>query len=307
MECKLLHCDHQVGAKGARGLCPRHYQYLLRTGTPTKRCATCDRPIDRAVYCDDDCKPRCEVDGCVEPIRKRDWCASHYAQQQRTGQEPTPFAYKWGQPSRPRAAEAKPVAQRKRTPRPLCSVDGCDLQVRALGLCSKHEARFRRNGDPLVVQRTWSELQPCVVCGSESRTIQSRRFCSPRCEAHFNRHEGNPPTSKPCATCGTPIDLTETGRAGYRRRATTKLCPGCARRNRDAMTPAELAERDGTACGICGETVDLALRRSDSPMCPSVDHIMPRALGGTDDPANLQLAHLTCNVKKGASVPLEVF
>lgn len=96
MECKLLHCDRQVGRKGARGLCPRHYQYLLRTGTPTKRCATCDRPIDRAVYCDDDCKPRCEVEGCVEPIRKRDWCASHYDQHHRTGQEPTPFAYKWG-------------------------------------------------------------------------------------------------------------------------------------------------------------------------------------------------------------------
>jgi hypothetical protein len=48
------------------------------------------------VYCDDDCKPRCTVEGCVDPVRKTGWCASHYAQQHRTGEPPTPFAYKWG-------------------------------------------------------------------------------------------------------------------------------------------------------------------------------------------------------------------
>jgi 5-methylcytosine-specific restriction endonuclease McrA len=31
---------------------------------------------------------------------------------------------------------------------------------------------------------------------------------------------------------------------------------------------------------------------------PSVDHIIPRALGGTHDPENLQLTHLVCNLIK---------
>lgn len=38
----------------------------------------------------------CEVEGCGEPMRKTGWCAGHYAQQQRTGNPPEPFTYKWG-------------------------------------------------------------------------------------------------------------------------------------------------------------------------------------------------------------------
>jgi len=60
--------------------------------------------------------------------------------------------------------------------------------------------------------------------------------------------------------------------------------------------------RDGPACGICGEHVDITLRRGDDPVrCASVDHIIPLARGGTDDPTNLQLAHLGCNQRKAAN------
>jgi hypothetical protein len=34
---------------------------------------------------------------------------------------------------------------------------------------------------------------------------------------------------------------------------------------------------------------------------PTFDHIRPRLKGGTDDPANLQLAHAECNWRKGSS------
>lgn len=64
------------------------------------------------------------------------------------------------------------------------------------------------------------------------------------------------------------------------------------------MTVGELAQRDGTDCGICGGPVDMSLRKADSRMCASIDHIVPRAHGGTNDPANLQLAHLQCNAVK---------
>lgn len=68
------------------------------------------------------------------------------------------------------------------------------------------------------------------------------------------------------------------------------------------MTVEQLAERDGSVCSICEEPVDLTLRRPD-PMSPSVDHYVPRARGGTDIEANLRLAHIVCNVRKGASIP----
>jgi 5-methylcytosine-specific restriction endonuclease McrA len=67
------------------------------------------------------------------------------------------------------------------------------------------------------------------------------------------------------------------------------------------MTVGELAKRDGPNCGICGNPVSLRAPKHD-PDKPSIDHIIPRALGGTNDPKNLQLAHLSCNHRKHIKV-----
>lgn len=53
-----------------------------------------------------------------------------------------------------------------------------------------------------------------------------------------------------------------------------------------------IMERDGAKCRWCGETEGLAL-----------DHILPVAAGGTDDPDNLQLLCGSCNSSKGDRVP----
>jgi 5-methylcytosine-specific restriction endonuclease McrA len=55
-------------------------------------------------------------------------------------------------------------------------------------------------------------------------------------------------------------------------------------------------------CGICGDVIDLAVRHPN-PMSKSIDHIVPLAAGGTHEQANLQWAHLVCNIKKGARAP----
>jgi 5-methylcytosine-specific restriction endonuclease McrA len=67
------------------------------------------------------------------------------------------------------------------------------------------------------------------------------------------------------------------------------------------MTVGELAHRDGATCGICGRAVNLFAAK-DNPDKPSIDHIIPRAAGGTNDPANLQLAHLSCNHRKHVKI-----
>ena len=51
-------------------------------------------------------------------------------------------------------------------------------------------------------------------------------------------------------------------------------------------------------CGICNEYIDLRLAHPD-PMSFSIDHIIPRSLGGTHSFTNLQAAHLGCNAKRG--------
>jgi 5-methylcytosine-specific restriction endonuclease McrA len=48
-------------------------------------------------------------------------------------------------------------------------------------------------------------------------------------------------------------------------------------------------ERDGHRCQICGSTENLVL-----------DHIVPIAKGGGDEPSNLQALCWSCNSRKGA-------
>jgi 5-methylcytosine-specific restriction endonuclease McrA len=87
-----------------------------------------------------------------------------------------------------------------------------------------------------------------------------------------------------------------------RRPANTLRCDWCAahaRPKRYSLTAAQVAERDGTDCKWCGHDVDLSLIGSRSKWAPSVDHIIPWALGGTNEPSNLQLMHRVCNAQKG--------
>jgi len=61
---------------------------------------------------------------------------------------------------------------------------------------------------------------------------------------------------------------------------------------------AVIFDRDKWCCGICSKRVDSALAWPD-PMSASLDHILPLSKGGSHVPANVQLAHLGCNVRKG--------
>jgi 5-methylcytosine-specific restriction endonuclease McrA len=60
--------------------------------------------------------------------------------------------------------------------------------------------------------------------------------------------------------------------------------------NYKRMAISLLLERDGDCCWLCGD-----------PMRPeeiSIDHILQRAAGGTDDAVNLALAHRACNMAR---------
>ena len=64
---------------------------------------------------------------------------------------------------------------------------------------------------------------------------------------------------------------------------------------------AVLAARDGYECRLCGELVDMSLHESHSRSA-SLDHLIPRAHGGSDHRDNLQLAHRACNEEKADSL-----
>lgn len=66
----------------------------------------------------------------------------------------------------------------------------------------------------------------------------------------------------------------------------------------EPYTLAEIAERGGYVCAVCGRPVDVMLPGSDL-MGPTVDHVIPLSWGGPDIRANVQLAHRVCNTSKG--------
>ena len=57
-------------------------------------------------------------------------------------------------------------------------------------------------------------------------------------------------------------------------------------------------ERDGWMCHICGDPVSREYDPHD-PFSPTLDHLIPRAAGGTHDPSNLATCHAVCNSRRG--------
>jgi len=51
-------------------------------------------------------------------------------------------------------------------------------------------------------------------------------------------------------------------------------------------------------CGICNKEINHSLRFPD-PKSASLDHIIPKSLGGSNKRGNIQVVHLFCNISKG--------
>jgi 5-methylcytosine-specific restriction protein A len=93
---------------------------------------------------------------------------------------------------------------------------------------------------------------------------------------------------RPCLSCGVLTTGSRCGpcsRAQDRRRGTTaeRFGPGWARISRAVIA------RDEGICHICGE-----------PGAGTADHLVPRSLGGDNDPSLLAAAHRSCNSRRGA-------
>lgn len=237
-------------------------------------------------YCSHDCRPRCVIPDCKDPLTQtaHGWCEFHYDRWRKTGDPLTPVT-------------------RNMTRGLACQADGCDEERRKRDWCTDHYNAWRRHGDPNAPRRRWSErLDECRLCGAP--TIRElRQYCSKACwvTAARARAKGKSeiPTTVRCSQCACLIDVSR--RAGRQtRRTDTMVCRDCVYPLRKhGVSPRALAREDGPGCGICGDDVDLTLRRPD-PMRASVDHKIPVARGGTSERANLQLAHLRCNMRKGA-------
>lgn len=190
---------------------------------------------------------------------------------------------------------------------------------RACGPCV-HAARAARGGYATV---------PCTSCGKgmhKSSSTSSAPMC-PACR------KARRATGTPCVDCArvtpgrTNARCSRCSIAYYAKSAEQCSAQKCARPSiAKGMCPSHYSwywralfgstngkgtwilpkrrlsiyERDGWECGICGDPVDRDADVGDN-MAPSLDHIVPRSLGGGHESENLRTAHRVCNSRRGAS------
>lgn len=156
----------------------------------------------------------------------------------------------------------------------------------------------------------------CPECQTWMSRPGGRKFCSKECSGRQRYYQPKPPVvvTRSCPICEgqfessnpvqkycskrcarrTPALLAAKRRSKDVRRARQKQAPKV-----EAIYRTKVYARDGWICQLCMEPVDRDLKHPD-PMSPSLDHILPLSLGGAHTMANVQLAHLACNVRKGA-------
>jgi len=255
----------------------------------------------------------CEVADCDSRVHSRGYCSLHFSRWRHKG-------------------DASWVPVKVERPVVLCGVDGCSRVVNARGLCKTHRSRQRAHGDP-TINRQHSPSRKEAVCTYCHRTFMAAKgakFCGDLCA---RRHKTGRTTTANCSECAVHFErrprstspccsdecrvarLKRLIRAkNEERKATIEYHEGRRlvqqrRRARirsalvESFTFLEIAERDGWVCGLCSAPVVRELRYPD-PHSPTIDHVIPLAKGGPHTRGNVQLAHLRCNISKGARTAL---
>lgn len=159
----------------------------------------------------------------------------------------------------------------------VCEWEGCDEAVaRNRRWCAEHKAMKERMKSPDSGTSVCSEPD----CG---RPLRARGLCSMH-HKRLLRSEGK---------MQEPWNDRRKNVQHARRARKAGNTVG------DSVTIEKLVSRDGAVCGLCRGGVDLTLDHPN-PMSKSIDHIVPISRGGSHSMENCQLAHLSCNVRKGA-------
>lgn len=145
----------------------------------------------------------------------------------------------------------------------------------------------------------------CVSCLSPlPKAVTSvPLYCSVKCRPSYWKPA--PSRLVTCVTCGRTFSTTQP-RAEACSRACNDRSPKAKERaakrrgagNTSPFSTAEIAERDGWMCGICGGRIPKRAKHPDGRSL-SIDHIVPLSEGGDHVPSNVQVAHLKCNLSKG--------
>jgi hypothetical protein len=244
----------------------------------------------------------CSLVDCDRKYYSKNLCKLHYTRNVRHG-------------------DPRTVKYQRRTPssNAPCIVDGCEKPYETRKMCPQHYQRWRRHGDASLGGSSFP-----VGCAVDNCTKD--HYAHGWCSAHFtrNKRHGSPTYRiqgevvdgrKICSQCkrDLPVDMY---RASSHRKPDElhSHCRTCAKKyiharrallaatESDDYKPHEVFARDQWVCQLCNEPINELLKWPHR-YSASVDHVLPLSLGGSDTLQNVQSAHLTCNISKGARIP----
>lgn len=265
-------------------------------------CRHCSAEFQSRGYAHRHCTSACRVAALSKGIRPCEHCGA---------------GFNWHPTMRPRFCSKDCANKARRKPNgrfKQCSE--CDTLLATMdarkfcsGRCAAREyGRLRRARRLLPTPRP---LASCARCGAAPVAKQGAKYCSAKCRLM------RPPATRliACRICGVEFTV---GNHQANRVYCTRKCyygsseyaqkkkPAIMKREAlkrgvaaESIRPQDIYRRDRWRCGICGGSVDKALKFPDR-MSASLDHIVPLAAGGDHTRINVQLAHMGCNAKKGA-------
>lgn len=143
----------------------------------------------------------------------------------------------------------------------------------------------------------------CANCGQQFVTRQGEtRMCSdPICQYVRTRGSNHSRIyTKTCMWCSRPFITSQPSQvrcsaACVKQWATAHKGDNPRPWRVHAM---HVYNRDSWVCHLCGLPTLKAWDPNDIDHSPSLDHIIPRSKGGSDDPSNLATAHFRCNARR---------
>lgn len=128
------------------------------------------------------------------------------------------------------------------------------------------------------------------------RTFTESGVCTD-CDSPFPRTGKGGPVPKRCDSCKHVWQRDLDRANGSNRRARKLALPY------ETIRPSEVYTRDGWICQLCTTVIDPGLKWPDTGS-RSIDHVQPLSRGGHHVWANVQAAHLGCNLRKSCNYEL---
>lgn len=161
-------------------------------------------------------------------------------------------------------------------------------------------------------------IRKCIICGTEYEPIRKKQqCCSQECQKVATNEaiiKGLENEARVCGSCGVEFIPTRINqeyckktcreKSFYQKNQDYFLNRRYIRRanpvNRvgQEVSIDELYEKAKGLCGICGKVIDKSIKHPH-PLSLSLDHILPISRGGLHTIDNVQVAHMSCNSKKG--------